>query len=84
MSLGETIVSKLKEAFPDVKLNLEDTGGGNHWELHIASDAFVGLNRVKQHQAVYKPLRELIDSNELHALKLSTYTLEKWAERENG
>ena len=81
MSLGQTVIDRLKETFPDLKANLDDIGGGNHWELHIASDAFIGLSKVKQHQAVYKPLRDLIDSNQVHALKLSTYTLAQWEER---
>jgi len=80
VSLGQTIVDRLKEAFPDVRLKLEDTGGGNHWDLTIASDGLKDLNRVKQHQAVYKPLKDLIDSNALHALKITVVPLENWAD----
>ena len=83
MTLGQTIIDRLKETFPDMKAQLTDTTGTNdHWELHIASDAFQGMNRVKQHQAIYKPLRDLIDSNQVHALKITTYSLADWAERE--
>ena len=73
MALKDTILARLKEAFPDGEMNLVDTTGSNdHWELKITSSAFEGLSRVKQHQAVYRPLQDLIDSNEVHALKLST------------
>ena len=83
MSTGETIVARLKEAFPDVRLTLNDARGtGDYWELAIATDAFKGLSRVKKHQAVYKPLRDLMDSNVIHALKIDTYSLEQWAEKE--
>ncbi len=85
MSIGETIVARLKEAFPDVRLKLEDTRGtGDYWTLDIASDAFTGLSRVKKHQAVYAPLRDLLDANHIHALKIQTYSLAEWAEKEKG
>jgi len=83
MPVGETIVARLKEAFPDVRLKLEDgRGTGDYWILDIATDAFEGLNRVKKHQAVYKPLRDLLDANQIHALKINTYSLAEWAARE--
>lgn len=78
MTLGQTIVERLKTTFPDVRLKLQDTGGGNHWDLTIASDQLKGLSKVKQHQAIYKPLRDLIDSNEVHALKIAVVPLEDW------
>jgi len=82
LSIGETIVSRMKQAFPDVRLRLNDaTGSGDHWELEIATDAFKGMSRVKQHQAVYKPLRDLIDSNQVHALKITSCILDKWQEQ---
>lgn len=81
MSIGKVVVERLKEAFPDARMKLTDTtGSDDHWELRIASDAFVGMSRVKQHQAVYKPLRDLIDSNQVHALKISSMTLDKWTD----
>ena len=82
MSLGEMVIERLKQAFPDAKMELRDTTGTNdHWELEIASGAFAGLSRVKQHQAIYKPLRDLIDSNQIHALKITTFSLDDWAKR---
>ncbi|MDJ0837970.1 MAG: BolA/IbaG family iron-sulfur metabolism protein [Acidobacteriota bacterium] len=81
--MGETIVERLKAAFPDVRLKLDDARGtGDYWELEIATDAFEGMSRVKKHQAVYKPLRDLMDSNQIHALKIKTFSPAQWAERE--
>lgn len=81
MSVGEVVIERLKEAFPDARMKLSDTTGtGDHWELSIASDAFQGLSKVKQHQAIYKPLRDLIDANQVHALKLKTCVLADWEE----
>ncbi len=79
MSIGKTVIQRLKEAFPDARMKLTDTtGSDDHWELKIASDTFIGLTRVKQHQAVYKPLSDLIESNRVHALKISTCILADW------
>ncbi len=79
MSVGKIVIERLKEAFPDAKMKLTDTTGtDDHWDLHIASDAFAGMRKVKQHQAIYKPLRDLIDSNRVHALNITTYALEEW------
>ena len=33
---------------------------------------------VDQHSAVYAPLQDLLDSGELHALALRTYSPEQW------
>lgn len=81
MTLRETILDRLGKAFPNAKMKLTDTTGTNdHWDLTIASDKFIGLNRVKRHQAVYRELNDLIASNEVHALKLKTIPLAEWSE----
>lgn len=50
---------------------------GEHFEAHVTSSAFVGINLVKQHQLVYGALGDLM-RKEIHALALKTYTPEKW------
>ena len=42
------------------------------------SDQFAGLSKVKQQQMIYAPLLSHISSNEIHALSIRTYTVEKW------
>ena len=42
------------------------------------SAAFEGKGMVDQHAAVYAPLRDLLDSGELHALALRTYSPAQW------
>lgn len=42
------------------------------------SDQFAGLSKVKQQQMIYAPLLDHISSNEIHALSIRTYTVEKW------
>lgn len=72
---GEDITAMLQEAFPDATIELIDLAGdNNHWKAVIESKAFIGLNRVKQHQMVYAALKGKMDgaNGELHALALET------------
>ncbi|MGV6820932.1 MAG: phosphoribosylformylglycinamidine synthase subunit PurL [Parvularcula sp.] len=65
----------LKDAFPDATIELTDLAGdNNHWKARIVSTAFTGLNRVQQHQLVYRSLKGKMDGahGELHALALET------------
>ncbi len=68
----ETLEACLREAFPDAEIVLTDLAGDNdHWQAEIASSAFAGLSRVKQHQMVYAALKGRM-GGELHALALKT------------
>ncbi len=58
-------------------------GDGHHWQAVIVSPAFVGQNRVKRQQLVYATVRERMESNEIHALSLKTFTPEEW-EQQHG
>jgi len=62
----------LVEAFPDADIAIEDLAGdGDHYRARIVSEAFRGLNRVRQHQLVYAALKGKM-GGELHALALET------------
>ena len=62
----------LQEGFPDARIEVEDLAGdGDHYKARIVSQAFAGLNRVKQHQLVYAALKGKM-GGELHALALET------------
>ena len=72
---GADIEALLRAEFPDAEIELIDLAGdNNHWKAVITSTAFVGLNRVKQHQLVYASLKGKMDgaNGELHALALET------------
>ncbi len=71
MSLSKLIRDRLTTVFPDAEIELTDTGGGDHWHLVITSSHLTGLKRVRQHQAIYKPLHDLIQSNKIHALQIT-------------
>ncbi|NRA31440.1 MAG: BolA family transcriptional regulator [Parvularculaceae bacterium] len=68
--------SEIKEmiltAMPDADIEIEDLAGdGDHYRARITSSAFNGLNRVKQHQLVYRALGGKM-GGVLHALALET------------
>ena len=59
-------------ALPDAKIEIRDLAGdGDHYAARIVSASFAGLNRVKQHQLVYRALGSRM-GGELHALQLET------------
>jgi stress-induced morphogen len=59
-------------ALPDAKVEIRDLAGdGDHYAARIVSASFAGLNRVRQHQLVYKALGGRM-GGELHALQLET------------
>ena len=59
--------------------HLEVTGDGRHWAAVIVSPAFEGLRLIKRHQAVYGALGARIQTDEVHALSMKTYTPAEWA-----
>lgn len=50
------------------------TGTQDHWSVTIVSPAFVGKSMMEQQRLVMGILKTEIDSNEVHALTMKTYT----------
>lgn len=69
---GEDITEMIKASLPDAEVDLTDLAGDNdHWKAVITSSAFIGKNRVQQHQMVYAALKGNM-GGVLHALALET------------
>ena len=69
---ADVLHNHLIQAFPDAQIVIEDLAGdGDHYRARIVSEAFRGLNRVKQHQLVYAALKGEM-GGALHALALET------------
>jgi stress-induced morphogen len=65
----------IRRALPDATVEVGDlTGGGDHLQVRVVSEAFAGLARVKQHQLVYGALRSELASEAIHALAVQTAT----------
>jgi stress-induced morphogen len=66
------IEALIRAAIPDAEVEIRDLAGdGDHFAARVVSSAFAGLNRVKQHQLVYRALGHRM-GGELHALQLET------------
>ena len=69
---ADQLEASLRAAFPDARIEIEDLAGdGDHYKARIVAAAFIGLNRVRQHQLVYAALKGKV-GGELHALALET------------
>lgn len=72
---ADAMRERLLDAFPGAQIEINDlTGGGDHWDVTVVSDAFEGKRLIQQHQMVYAVFQDELNSGELHALKLSTRT----------
>jgi stress-induced morphogen len=64
----------LRDAFPDASdLAVEDrTGGGDHFQVTVASPRFQGLSLVEQHKLVYEALAAPLADGTIHELRIKT------------
>ena len=59
--------------------HLELSGDGRHWYAIIVSPAFEGKRLIQRHQQVYATLGGRLQTDEVHALSMKTYTPAEWA-----
>jgi stress-induced morphogen len=74
MAETATLESLLRDSFPDASdLAVEDrTGGGDHFQVTIASSRFDGLSLVEQHRLVYEALQAPLGDGSIHELRIKT------------
>ena len=74
MAETATRESLLRDSFPDAcDLAVEDrTGGGDHFQVTIASSRFDGLSLVEQHRLVYEALEAPLGNGSIHELRIKT------------
>ena len=72
--VAERLESLLRHAFPDAaELRVEDrTGGGDHFQVTVASSAFDGLSLLDQHRRVNEALTEPLRDGTIHELRIKT------------
>ena len=70
----EPLRALLEDAFPDAtELNVEDrTGGGDHFQVIVASPVFNGLPLLEQHRLVNEALAEPLRDGTIHELRIKT------------
>ena len=71
---ARTLVEELLwEAFPGDELSVEDrTGGGDHFQVSVASPRFDGLSLIEQHRLVYDALADPLADGTIHELRIKT------------
>jgi stress-induced morphogen len=72
--LTEPLEILLQHAFPDAtELRVDDrTGGGDHFQVTIASPRFNGLALLDQHRLVNEALAEPLRDGTIHELRIKT------------
>jgi stress-induced morphogen len=70
----ERLESLLRTAFPDAaELSVEDrTGGGDHFQVTVATPRFDGLSLLDQHRLVNEALAEPLHDGTIHELRIKT------------
>jgi stress-induced morphogen len=70
----EPLQKLLEDAFPDAsELRVEDrTGGGDHFQVTIASSRFDGLTLLDQHRLVNEALAQPLRDGTIHELRIKT------------
>ena len=71
--MTERLEQQLREAFPGDEVAVEDrTGGGDHFQVTVASRRFEGLSLVEQHRLVYEALAAPLGDGSIHELRIKT------------
>ncbi|HXH30417.1 MAG TPA: BolA family protein [Bacteriovoracaceae bacterium] len=69
----------IKSGLPDAEVIVEDmTGTRDHLDIIVISDGFKGKMLFEQHQILMTLLKEELKQR-IHAVKLKTFTKEKYA-----
>jgi acid stress-induced BolA-like protein IbaG/YrbA len=59
--------------------HIELSGDGRHWYATIVSSIFEGQRLIQRHQRVYATLGGRLQTDEVHALSMKTFTPAEWA-----
>ena len=72
--MTDRLESLLREAFPDAEeLTVADrTGGGDHFQVTVASPRFGGLSLLEQHRLVNEALAAPLADGTIHELRIKT------------
>ena len=60
---------------------VEVTGDGRHFEAVVISEEFEGKTPLQKQRMVMATVKPQIESDELHALSIKTFTETQWAHR---
>ncbi len=73
MPTADEIKQRIERGIPGATAAV-DGPDGVHFEAAVTADAFAGLSRIQQHRMVMGSLQPEIDSGEVHALTMRTFS----------
>ncbi|KAJ2752726.1 hypothetical protein IWQ56_006702, partial [Coemansia nantahalensis] len=84
MDLTTRAQSKLKAAFPDAVIELDDVPGGcgDSFTLKLAWAGFEGMPPLKRHRHVNQVLKD--EMKEIHALQMTLKTMAQYRQEQGG
>ena len=81
----EMITERIVASHGDAQVQARDlTGGGDHWDVVVVSEAFEGKRLIQRHKMIYACFDEELKSGILHALALKTWTPAQWVKKQGG
>jgi acid stress-induced BolA-like protein IbaG/YrbA len=80
---ASNIEQLIRDAMPSCQVSVRGDDG-RHFEAVVISAEFEGLTAVQQHRLVYRSLGDRMQTDEIHALALKTFTPAAWAEADSG
>ncbi len=80
--LPHEIKQRLESAFSVTECSVNEFSGGNdHYSVVVVSPVFEGKSLLARHRLVMDLFQKEIESGEVHALSLQTFTPSQWAEK---
>ena len=77
----QEIIDLVQSHMEDAKIKVRDmTGSKDHYEIHVVSKRFEGLNLIERHRLLHKILEGPM-SGDVHAVKFKTQTPEEALEK---
>ncbi|MEK6578521.1 MAG: BolA family protein [Bdellovibrionota bacterium] len=75
----DQLKSKIETLGPGTRADIMDmTGTQDHYQAVIVSPTFEGKMMIEQHRMVLELLKTEVDSGEVHALTMKTFTPEQY------
>lgn len=76
----EAVAELIREGLHGAEVDV--TGDGSHFEALVVSGAFEGQTLIQRQRLVMATVKTQIESGELHALSIKTFTPEQWAKQD--
>jgi acid stress-induced BolA-like protein IbaG/YrbA len=73
----DAVTKLIRDGMPGAEVTV--TGDGSHFEAVVVSADFVGKTPIQKQRLVMATVKPQIESGELHAISIKTYTPEQWS-----